>query len=185
MIKSTPDIDRATPYRRAANSGLAFGAYLSVIFATWILSATVPGISLLTAAMTVLFPLVLYRMMLRTERASGGLQLTSLWICGIIMVAGGAVIAAAVTVIYLKWIDPEFILRQLQTLISMSAATADPAYSEAAALARGMIDNHAVPSASMWMTTMWLFTVSSGSILAGLLAMLIKLRSRTRRSSSR
>lgn len=185
MIQSTDNIDRRNPYSRAANSGLIFGLYLSAIFATWILSASLPGFSLLTAALTVLFPVVLYIMMRRDDAFSGGLQLTTLWICGIIMVTGGAVITAAVSVIYLKWGDPQFILRQLENVIAMSAATSDPTYAEAARLAQGMIDNHVVPSATMWMTTMWLFTVSSGSILAGLLAMLIKVRSRYRRGAGR
>lgn len=184
MIQSTDNIDRQSPYRHAASRGLVFGLYLSAIFATWIFSASFAGVSLLTCALTLLVPLVLYILMRRTDVFAGGLQLTTLWICGIVTVAGGAVIAAAVTVVYLKWIDPEFILRQLMNLIAMADANPDPSYTEAANLARGMIDNHAVPSATMWMSTMWLFTVSSGSILAGLLAVLIKLKSRSRRPTS-
>ena len=184
MIQSTDNIDRQSPYRHAASRGLVFGLYLSAIFATWIFSASFAGVSLLTCALTLLVPLVLYILMRRTDVFAGGLQLTTLWSCGIGTVAGGAVIAAAGTVVYLKWIDPEFILRQLMNLIAMADASPDPSYTEAANLARGMIDNHAVPSATMWMSTMWLFTVSSGSILAGLLAVLIKLKSRSRRPTS-
>ncbi len=169
----------ASPYRRGADRGYVFGLWFTAIFLTWIFSSQVPLLPLLTAALVIATPILLYRILrtsyLEQERMA---QTSALWVEGITMIMCGALICAAVVVIYFKWIDPDYMARQLQLVVDMYASTGDESLAEAARLSKAILDNNAVPTASTWTLAMWLFTVSSGSLLAGLMAILVKLKKR-------
>ena len=59
-----------SPYRRGADDGFFFGAYLTVMFFASIFSEWMPLLQLLSGAMAVCVPLTIYRFMLRYPAAS-------------------------------------------------------------------------------------------------------------------
>lgn len=167
----------ASPYRRGADRGYIFGLWFTAIFLSWIFSSQLPMLSLVTVGLILAMPFLIYRLLRNSSREQGGVvQVSSLWVEGITMVMCGSLICAAVVVIYFKWIDPDYMARQLQLVVDMYASTNDESLAEAARLSKAILDNNAVPSASTWTLAMWLFTVSSGSLLSGLMAVLVKAR---------
>ena len=60
-----------SPYRRGADDGFFFGAYLTVMFFASIFSEWMPLLQLLSGAMAVCVPLTIYRFMLRYHRSLG------------------------------------------------------------------------------------------------------------------
>lgn len=167
----------ASPYRRGADRGYVFGLWFTAIFLTWIFSAQVPLLPLVTLGLLAATPFLVYRL-LRTSYVEQGrmVQTSALWVEGITMIMCGSLICAAIVVIYFKWIDPDYMARQLQTVVDMYASTGDESLAEAARMSKAILDNNAVPPASTWTLAMWLFTVSSGSLLAGLMAILVKFK---------
>ena len=155
------------------------------MFLSYIYASQWPALALLTMFMVLAVPFMLYRLLKKEYRACGpSLQVPSMWIRGIVMISGGALICALVALAYFRWIDPGYIVRQLHQVITMYHSTADPSLAEFARVAQGLIDNGAVPRASTWVVSMWLFTVASGSLLSGLMAVLVRASSAIRASRS-
>lgn len=176
-MNETSNTKFASPYRRGADRGYLFGLWFTAIFLSWIFSSQIPLLSLLTVGLVIATPFLVYRMLRSSHLDQHGMaQVSSLWVEGITMIMCGSLICAAVMVIYFKWIDPDYMARQLQLVVDMYASTGDESLAEPARLSKAILDNHAVPTASTWTLAMWLFTVSSGSLLAGLMALLVKMK---------
>lgn len=183
MIDPDSPVAQKLPFSRGADSGLRLGLYFSAMFLTWFYASRLPLLSIVTCALAVALPVTLYRMLRRSLESDGGTTtVTNLWIEGIVGIAGGALLCAGVTMVFLTWVEPGFIVNQLGRMIELYDTTNDPSLAEAAEMSRRLIENGAVPKASTWTLAMWLFTVTSGSMLAGLMAVLAKMtRSRLHR----
>lgn len=173
MPENTP---AKSPHAMAADKGLFVGIYFCAMFLFWVLTPQAHIFSLLTVVLAITFPFCLFKL-IRSLIAPSHRPLPSiitLWTQGIIMVSCGALLLTALSLVYLKWIDPTFMLEQLQTAAQLKS-NPDPSVVRMADIAQGLIDNHAVPKASTMALSLWLFTVSSGSMLAGLMAILARL----------
>ncbi len=165
-----------SPFRLGAENGPFFGIYFSAIFLSGVYSAAEPSLTLLTLSLLICFPLVVYR---KLRRAAGALpgptQITPLWIHGITMIACGALITSLLIMIYFRWINPGYFADQLRFIVATYEETHQPALENSARTASMMLENHAIPTPSVLTLGFWLFTVASGSILAGLMAVLVRL----------
>lgn len=169
-------IQQHSPFRHGAENGPFFGIYFSAIFLSGVYSAAVPSLTLLTLLLLICFPLVVYRKLRRAVIAlPEPPQITPLWIHGITMIACGALITSLLILIYFRWINPDYFADQLRFLVATYEETRQPALEDSARTASMMLENHAIPTPSVLTLGFWLFTVASGSILAGLMAVLVRL----------
>lgn len=89
----------------------------------------------------------------------------------------GSLIAGAVTTIYLKWINPDFIVNLLHRAIEVWRSSDLSNAREMAAVAQKMIDYNLVPSAIEIAVEMIWLSVFSGSILSLLMSLLARSKS--------
>lgn len=164
-----------SPYKRGADQGFMFGLYLSVMFLSWVFAATYPWLVFITFLMAVGVPVYTFRALRSTVVAEHGTTpMMSLWVQGITMMACGALICAAVILVWFKWIDPNFIASQLQSLVDIYNDTEDPSLANTARIASLLLEKNAIPPPSTWMLAFWLFTVFTGSLLSCLMAILAR-----------
>ncbi len=107
-----------SPYRRGADDGFVFGAYLTASFLTMVWSSAVPLLGLVSMLLLAGVPVFIYMKLRRSFVADcGHTLLSSLWMQGIATFACGSLIAGAVATAYLKWIEPDFIIGRLREAI--------------------------------------------------------------------
>lgn len=150
--------------------------YLTGMFLLWVWGANLPLCTLCSFALMAFFPIALYRTLRTTARLMPQVSVTNLWTQGITTVFCGALVSALVIMVYLKWVNPSYISDQLLRAVETYRSTPDPSLEQAATMAQTILERRAVPPPATWTVTYWLFTVASGSILAGLMAILAKSR---------
>ena len=156
-----------SPYRRGADDGFIFGLYLTALFFASIFAEQVPLLSLVGLALIVAVPAVVWRMQSRYCRAlKGAVTFPMLWMQGVVMFACGIAIAGAALVIYMKWINPDFILTQWEKMAELGADSDNPFFAESGRIARSMIDNGMLPTPISIVVQFILLAIASGSILS-------------------
>lgn len=172
-----------SPYRRGAHDGLTFAIYLTVMFFASIYATGVAMLSLLVILMMIGVPFVIYYYLRRAYVEDYGMtQMSALWMHGIMIFLCASLLSGAVEVIWLRWVQPTFIVDQLHSVIELYEGSGWDRGEEMAEVLRRMIDNQLVPSAiSIVMEMIWL-SVFTGSLLSALLALLVRARP-VRRSS--
>lgn len=180
--RTTPKTDRQpSPVSRGADCGVFFGLLFTAMFLCYVYATTLPVLTFIFLALAVAIPFIIFRVLRSDFRTSGGtLSVTSMWIQGITMIAGGAILCSLVALAYFKWIEPDYIINQLHRIIELYQSTSDPSLEQFADLAQGLIDNQKVPRPSLWVTTICIFTVAAGSMLSGLMAVLVKASAATK-----
>ncbi len=166
-----------SPYRRGADDGFIFGAYLSVMFLASLLSAHIPFLSLLSLAMAAGVPVVVYLFMRRfnTELKEFA-TFPMLWMQGVVIFICGILIAGTVLAVYLQWIEPGYVLNQLREVVKLGSASDNPTIAQAAELADAMIKSNMIPSTMAIVTEMILVAIFSGSLLSILLSAFFTIR---------
>ncbi len=170
--------ENKSPYRRGADDGFYFGIYLSILFFASVFSLEIGILGLLTMIMTLGVPFVIYYFLRRTyvdER--GKSPLSSLWMQGIMIFICGSLISGMSAMIYLKWINPDFIIGQVNMAIELYGNSGWPQGEEIANTLQRMIDNHLLPSAiSLVIAFIWM-AMFSGSILSLIMSLIVRLHS--------
>lgn len=170
-----------SPYRRGADDGFLFGIYLSVMFLASLLSSHMPSLSYLTFLMAVCVPVVIYQFMRRFDKQLKEFStFPMLWMQGVVIFVCGVLIAGVVLVVYLKWIEPDFILNQLKMLVETGAASDDHTVKEFADIADQMIKANFIPSPMYIVTQIILLAIVTGSILSIILGTFLTIRRRIR-----
>lgn len=107
-------------FRRAAEGGVTLGALFVCIFLAGSVAGTIG--SLLSLALIVYVPVFVYRRLKSTYFAAHGLMTFSgLWLEGILHFICGAIILALGSLIFLRWIVPDY-LPDMVAVISRAAA---------------------------------------------------------------
>lgn len=177
---------QTSPYRRGAETGLFFGAYFSALILAGVYSAAIPLLSILVLALLAAFPAAVYRKQRKAYLSDPQpAQITAVWIHGITMIACGALIAALLILVLFKWINPDYFANQLRVLVETYEQTHEPALHDAAQTAALMLERNAIPTPATLTLGFWLFTVASGSILAGLMAVIARLMGHPANASRR
>lgn len=122
-------------------------------------------------------PFLLYRWLRRTYvEARGTLTLSALWLQGIVIFMCGMMISAIVSLVYLKFIEPGFIVDRLNDVIELYSSSPVEELQEIATVLTNMIEQKVVPSTgSIVMEMVWL-GVFSGSILSLIVGLLTRSR---------
>lgn len=174
-----------SPYRRGAEDGLTFAVYLTVMFFASIYSTRVAMLSLLVIVMMLGVPFVIYGYLRRAYVADRGRTImSSLWMHGIMIFLCGSLLAGAVELIWLRWIDSDYIITQLNAVVELYSDSGWDRGEQMAEVIQRMIDNGLVPSViSIVMEMIWL-SVFTGSLLSALIALLVRARPIRNASSS-
>ncbi|MCH5319421.1 MAG: DUF4199 domain-containing protein [Paramuribaculum sp.] len=167
-----------SPYRRGADNGFYFGIYLTGMFFAFVLSVKISLFSLITMAMFVAVPFLIYRWLRIAFVEDGGKSaISSLWMQGIMIFACGSAIAGVVATVYLKWINPDFIIDRLHETIDLYESLEWPQGKEMADVLQRMIDYRIVPSAIQIVVEMIWLSIFSGSLLSLLMSLLARAKS--------
>lgn len=166
-----------SPYRRGADDGFFFGIYLSIFFLLSSMSVKMPILSLISFAMAIAVPVVIYYFLRKAYINDKGLSpLSLLWMHGIMIFICGSLIGAVAEIIYLKWIDPDFIINQMKTAIALYKDSGWESGKQMAEVMQRIIDNGLVPSAiSIVVEIIWL-SISTGSILSLIIGLIVRAR---------
>jgi len=162
-------------YARGADDGFWMGLYFCALFGVMVLSLSLPVLNLLLVVMSLGVPALTYMFLRRTHVAAHGISVFSaLWMQGIVMFACGCLIFGAASFVYMRWIDPGFMMRVLQTGIDFYESAGTDASEALAVEFRRIIEHRAIPSPSeITLGWMWL-GMFSGSVLSMLVALLVK-----------
>lgn len=164
-----------SPYRRGADNGLTFGSYLSVLFLATAYSQRFEWLSPLALAMVVGVPVVIWFYLRRSFREDGGKsEMSALWMEGIMTFLCGSSISGVVAYIYMRWINPTYIVDTLRQTIALYSQMDGEQAQQLSQMLTMLLDSHQVPSVitiafqSIWMA------VLTGSILSLVLALIIR-----------
>lgn len=168
-----------SPYRRGADDGFIFGIYLSVMFLASLYSSHLPSLSFLSLIMAVCVPVVIFWFIRRFDKQLKEFStFPMLWMQGVVIFVCGVLIAGVVLVVYMKWIEPDFILNQLRMIVETGSASHDATMKEFADIADQMIKANFVPSPMYIVTQIILLAIVTGSILSIIIAMCLTIRRR-------
>jgi len=173
-----------SPARQGARNGGITGIYLGLLLMLAVLTAGTALEGLLSTAMVLLFPVLVYRIVSRDFTAWGGkASIGTLWLDALVSIVCGALIASTVMFIYLRWIDPDFLMRRWTEAIAQMRNAPDPQM-------QLMADNFETAAANGFRITPIMFTMTilwgamfSGSLLALAVAAVVRLRHGRRKIS--
>ena len=170
-----------SPYRRGAHDGLTFGLYLTVMFFCSIFAQAWPVLSMVSLAMMVVVPAVIYRYLRRYQLALGvASHFSALWMQGLVIFACGMLLSGLVLTVYMTWINPSYIADQLASLAAMKGSVPDSGIDQAALVAERLIENRAVPRPIQVIVELEMLAIVSGSLLSLIIsALLSTLRGRS------
>lgn len=164
-----------SPFRCGADNGFRFGIYLTALYAAMIFSANVAVLSIVTLALMVAVPAVVFLLLRRDRRRPGWPDtISSLWIDGLFTFLCGGLIASVMLLVYLRWIDPGYISANIDAAITTLQNSSEASQQQLADDLTTAIDNGLSLSPTAFaMSLLWL-TVASGSVLSLVLAIIIK-----------
>ncbi len=166
-----------SPYRRGADDGFYFGLYLTAMFFSSIFSQHFALLSLLSMAMIVLVPFVIYRFMRSYNRDLGhAASFPMLWMQGVVIFFCGILISGAALVVYMKWIEPDFVINQLHSVADMAGMAPGTMIDSAADMASKMLDAQFIPTPMAIVTELIMLAIASGSILSIILSAVFAIR---------
>ncbi|MDE6642772.1 MAG: DUF4199 domain-containing protein [Muribaculaceae bacterium] len=164
-------------YRRGADNGLLLGLYFCIMFGFSIAGERVQAVGFVSTLMMLGVPFLVYRFLRKTYVEQHGLtQFSALWTQGIIAFAGGGLILAFVVFIYIRFIDPQIIVRQLDSLINVYTEADNQRADDMITVLTNMRDMHLYPSARDIVVQLELLSIFSGSILSMLMSLLVRMK---------
>lgn len=172
------ELRQRSPYKRGADYGAVFGVYLSVLFLLTAYSLEIPGFSILAFFLMLFVPVIIYVMLRRSYVADMGKTIfSSLWMEGIVIFACGSMIAAVVAIVFMRWIEPDYIERTLRSVIEMyGSGIMGERGTEVAEILQAAIDQKRVPKPIELVIDMLWLEVFTGSMLSMLMALLVQAR---------
>jgi hypothetical protein len=162
-------------YKRGADDGLKLGIIMIVQFVTAAYSLKIAMLGFVALALTIAVPFIVYHMIKRDYLRYPNMQFFSaLWMHGIAIFIFGSILLAAGMYVFLRFIEPDFIIDNLHTAIAVYRSLGVDEATQMADAMQMIIDKHLVPTAiSFAMTSIW-SVVFSGSMLSLFLALLVR-----------
>jgi len=161
-------------FRRGADDGMMFGLYMSILMLSLLGSLSLPWLNLLCMAMIAGVPFYVYWRLRKGYADEGGtMQVSALWMQGIVMFFCASLIMALAVYVYLKFIDTDYISR----LINMTKEMAGRVPEYSAMLGEVDLDAVAkiVTPIKLSMELLWM-GVFSGSLLSLAEAMIVPIK---------
>lgn len=166
--------DQQSIFRTGAEDGALFGLYLAVLSVAMAASYAGTWVAALFAVLFVGVPFYCFRRLRRSYVRSGGLlNISALWMQGIVMFACASLIAALAVYVYLRWVDPAY-FHNLGDMLMEAASMQGAAEQQQVQM---MVDNVlSVVTPVNFVIELILMTIFSGSILSLLMAMIVPLK---------
>lgn len=156
-----------SPYRRGADDGFLLGIYFTAMFFASIYSSVLPILSLAALLLMAGVPVAAWILMRRYQRAEQWeASFPMLWMQGVMMFMCGMLIAGAALLVYMKWIEPDFISSQLQALAALAGSEPGSFVDVAADTAARMLEARFIPTPTDIVVELLLLAVVSGSFLS-------------------
>lgn len=173
--------DKYGLFKRGADDGFVFGLYLTALFFASAYSLTVPVLGLLGLAMMCGVPVITYYYLRKGYvKEYGTSTFSALWMQGIVMFFCGSLIMALAAYLFLRWIQPSYMMDLLISARDTYSAIDWDRGQEIADTINLMIDKHLIPTPiQVAMELLWL-GVFSGSLLSILTALLVSASRRQR-----
>lgn len=167
--------DQTNIYRRGADNGFLLGILFIVLFASMVMSEYLAFLSLIMAALFLSVPFVMFIFLRNSCRKAGYVrEYLELWVEGIVTFACGGIILAMAVYVFMKFIDPEYIVRQVDTLLEVYRDIDDGRSREVVDLLKLIKENNAYPTPRMISVQLFMTTCFTGSILSMAIALLVK-----------
>lgn len=162
-------------YRRAADNGLLFGVFLSVLFLLFVFSTSVPLLSFLALVMLVAMPGVIFYFLRRCYIEENGFTtFSSLWMLGILIFIFGSLICGAVTYVYLQYIAPTFIYDQAKVALDMYRSIDEMKGLEFITVMEQAVNQRLLPTAIQFVIQMIWMTTFFGSLLSMAVSLIVR-----------
>lgn len=169
--------ERINPYRRAAENGIPFGAYLSAMAVGSIFADRMPLLALAVLVMMVATPVVVYRFQRRYFIDEQGFtEFAALWMMGIMMFVFGSLIAGLVTYLTATMARPDFIYDQANQVIATYSQLPEFKDSEMVSVLQKMVDEGMLPSPIETVFNMFWAMTFGGAILSAVTALVAQRR---------
>lgn len=158
---------------RGARGGIVLGCWFCATFSLMAGAGQLPLLAIPAIIMMASVPVMAYRMLLKSYRSLYGMTtLSALWLEGILSFIGGSLFLAVVAFLYLKYIDPEFIVRQTSLMADYYAASEETR--NIGETLRRMIDNHILPRPIEAAFSLAWLSAFTGALTSLILATIIK-----------
>ena len=169
--------DKYALFRRGADDGFIFGVYLTAMFFAMAYSQQIPMLSLIAMVLMLGVPFYTYFFLRRAYVAElGTTNFSALWMQGIVMFFCGSLIMALTSFVFMRWIEPEFILTQMESLAEAYRQLNMTGSEEMADTFQNAIDRGMIPTPiQVAMQLIWT-GVFTGSILSIVMALIVPLR---------
>ena len=166
-------------YRRGADDGFWFGLYLSVLFIALVSSISSALAGLAFFVMAVAVPVIIYFLLRRSYRSDNCRSMFSaLWLHGICIFFFGSLLMALTAYIYLRFIDPTYIVTLVDTAHDMYVETNTPEAQQMAAILQRVKDSHMLPTTGEIAVQIIWAGVFSGSMLSMIMAAIVRATTR-------
>lgn len=162
-------------YRRGADDGVYLGVVLTALYFSTAYSFMISALGLLSLLLLVAVPALIFVLLRRAYISeSGATAFSALWMHGIMAFLCGAAISSTIAVVHMQWLEPDLLLKQMQTLIDTYNSTDWPQAKEIAHTLQLAIDNHMLPTPiNMAIDMLWLI-VFTGSMLSMVISYIVK-----------
>lgn len=162
-------------YRQGADDGLLFGALLTAVSLCFIYSGTSAIVAFLAIMLLLMLPVVLFVMQRRyAVKMNGIIDVSSLWMLGLMISLCGSLICGAVTYMWLNFIEPAFIYDQVQGAIEVWRSVPEMQNDSFVNDMQIAIEKGLLPSAIEFVMNMILLTTFFGSMVSLLLAGIVR-----------
>ena len=156
-----------SPYRRGADDGFLLGIYFTAMFFASIYSSVFPVLSFAALLLMAGVPVAAWIMMRRYQRSEQWeATFPMLWMQGVMMFMCGMLIAGAALLVYMKWVEPDFISDQLKALAALAGSAPGTFVDRAAEMAEMMLEARFIPTPTDIVVELLLLAVVSGSFLS-------------------
>lgn len=164
-------------FKCAAENGISFGIYLSVIFFTCIYGTSSFLINSIGLIMILAAPLMLFRYMRKFYKTHPDASpIVTLWNLGIFTSLFGSLICALVTYIWLQYITPTFIIDQAKAALAVYEQYPDLSGNDLVISLRKAIEENLLPTPIVVVLQLIWFTTSLGVVGSLIMAPLAKIK---------
>ncbi len=167
----------SSPYRRGAVYGVPFGLYLTALFFSISYTFDFPLLGPVSLILILGVPFMIYGFLRRSFIEDRGASIySSLWMEGIAIFFFGGLIATLVSVVYMRWIYPDFIETRIDAMIELYSQAEFSRSHEAIDLLNRAKEQNLIPKPIDIAVDMLWFIVFTGSLLSMLMALLARAR---------
>lgn len=158
-------------YRPAAENGLVFGAYLSLLVVLALQVKNAPVLSLAVLLMMLCVPVVIYMFVRRgVIAAAGTARFADTALHGISTFIFGTLIMSVVMYVYLRFIDPGYVPDTMRDMVAVLSHSSDTADLDMARQLSAFLQSGNIPSAIQMVIPIAVLSIASGSVLSLIIA---------------